>query len=259
MSLDFTLEKYNELCQAIEQLGCPVMTIRDFLLAVQPQQRAIVLRHDVDRDLSSAIRMAELEATYNIAATYYLRTTRAVFKAEAIRTLSQLGHEVGYHYEVLTKARGNLERATALFEQEIAAFRQIVPIYTISMHGSPLTPWNNLDMWQTHHVEQFGLLGEAYLSINYANLYYFTDTGRSWDATRYNIRDHVPSRKPTRTIHSTDDLIAFLADAPDTPLFINAHPNRWTTGQLSWGVSAASDWLINQIKWVVATGYRLLN
>lgn len=39
MSLDFTLEKYNELCQAIQQLGCPVMTIRDFLLAGQAQEQ----------------------------------------------------------------------------------------------------------------------------------------------------------------------------------------------------------------------------
>lgn len=249
MNRDFTLEKYTQLCQTLKRLACPVMTVKQFLAAGQPQDFVLVLRHDVDRALPSAIQMADLEATYGLQATYYVRTTRAVFQAAELRHLSQSGHEVGYHYEVLTRAGGNMQRAIAMFDQELAQFRQIVPVETISMHGSPLMPWNNLDLWRAHDFRDYDLRGEAYLSIDYSNVYYFTDTGRSWDVGRYNLRDHAPSRQPPREIRTTDDLLRFLREMPDCPVFINAHPNRWTTGYPAWMISATSDWMINQVKW----------
>lgn len=252
MSLDFTLEKYAQLCETIRRLSCPVMTVKKFLGAGQPQNFVVVLRHDVDRALPSAIRMANLEAAYGIYATYYMRTTRAVFRPLEIRHLSQLGHEIGYHYEVLARAKGDTQQAIAMFEGELEQFRQIVPVDTISMHGSPLTPWDNLDLWRTYDFKDYGLMGEAYLSINYSNLYYFTDTGRTWDAGRYNLRDRAASLKPSRKVITTDDLISFLAETCDSPVIINAHPNRWATNWFAWGIGTVSDWTINQVKWVVS-------
>jgi hypothetical protein len=181
-----------------------------------------------------------------------LRTTRAVFRALEIKRLSQLGHEVGYHYEVFSKAKGSAEQAIAFFEQELKQFRQFVPVDTVSMHGSPLRPWNNFDLWQTYDFEDYGILGDAVLSIKTQDLYYFTDTGRCWDASRCNIRDHMASRKPPRKIHTTDDLIHFLEKRPDCPVYVNAHPNRWASNWLTWSVGAVSDWVINWVKWIVS-------
>jgi hypothetical protein len=244
MNRDFTLEKYTQLCDTIKRLGCPVVTIKQFLESNQPQRFMIVLRHDVDRALSRAVKIADLEASYGLQATYYVRKTPAVFRESELKYL--------HHYEVLTKARGDRERAIALFDQELKHFRRIVPISTISMHGSPLRPWNNLDLWQTYDCKAYDLIGEAYLSIDYSNLYYFTDTGRSWDAGRYNIRDRVARRQSAQKIYSTDDLINFLTQKPDSPVFINAHPNRWSVGWPAWAISFASDWAINQVKWVIS-------
>jgi hypothetical protein len=252
MNLDFTLEKYAQLCDAIQHLSCPVMTVKQFLGAGQPQNFVVVLRHDVDRALPNAMRMANLEAAYGIRATYYVRTTRTVFRAPGIRYLSRLGHEIGYHYEVLAKAKGNTRQAIAMFEQELEQLRQIVPVDTISMHGSPLTPWDNLDLWQTHDFKDYGLMGEAYLSINYSNLYYFTDTGRNWDADRYNLRDRAASLKLGREVATTDDLIGFLGETRDKPVLINAHPNRWAKNWFAWGIGTVSDWTINQVKLVIS-------
>ena len=256
MSLDFTLGKYAQLCETIQRLACPVMTIKAFLETGQPKKFIVVLRHDVDRNLPSAIRMAELEASYDLQATYYMRKTRAVFKAPQMKYLNQLGHEVGYHYETLNKAYGNSQRAMNIFSSELQKFRQIVPVDTISMHGSPLMPWNNLDLWQTHNFSDYNLLGEAYLSVDYSQLFYFTDTGRSWAAGRYNIRDRVNSQRSQAFIESSDDLIAFLNKKPDCPVLINTHPNRWTTGKLAWAVSATYDFVVNRAKWLIASIYQ---
>ena len=252
MSWDFSLDKYSELCRAIRGLPCQVMTLAQFLKDGQPQGFTIILRHDIDRALPSALGMAEVEANLGIRATYYARATRAVFRPEALIRLHQLGHEIGYHYEVLAKARGNHRQAILKFEQELEQFRQIVPVETISMHGSPLLPWDNRDLWDKHDFKKYGLLGEAYLSVDYGSVYYFTDTGRNWDATRHNLRDLVSGRKPDKSIITTDDLIAFLLQIPDSPVVINAHPERWTASRLAWAASFVSDWMANRIKRVFA-------
>lgn len=252
MKLDFTLETYTQLCETILRVKCPVMTTWDFLAAGQPEGLSVVVRHDVDRQMGAALRMAEMESRYGIAATYYVRATPAVFKPEALRRLHEMGHEVGYHYETLARARGDEHRAIAMFEQELRRFRQVVPIHTINMHGSPLSPWNNLDLWGTYDYRAYQVGGDAGLDIDYSRLYYFTDTGRNWDAGRYNLRDRPPSLKPDRKVLSTDDLIVFLNQTQTAPVIVNAHPNRWASNWLGWSVSAASDWVINRGKLVVS-------
>ena len=44
----------------------------------------------------------EIERELGISGTYYFRSTKEVFKAEIM-------HEIGYHYEVLDKAKGNFD------------------------------------------------------------------------------------------------------------------------------------------------------
>jgi hypothetical protein len=211
-----------------------------------------MLRHDVDRDLDNALRMAELESCLGIRSTYYVRAVRRVFQPTALRRLHSLGHEVGYHYETLARAKGDRQRGLEMFERELARFRQVVPVRTVSMHGSPLSRWDNRDLWRSLDIGTCNLLGEAYLSIDFGDLYYFTDTGRCWDAGRTNLRDRAASRKPATKVHSTDDLIAFLQGGLDNPILINTHPNRWATNRWSWGLSAAQDWAVNNAKLMIS-------
>ena len=44
------------------------------------------------------------------------------------------------------------------------------------MHGSPLSKWNDLDLWDNYDFKKYGILGEAFMSIDYDNVDYFTDT-----------------------------------------------------------------------------------
>ncbi len=250
MTLDFTLEKYTQLCETVKSLACPIMTVRAFLESGQPAGPSIILRHDVDRRMGAALRMATLEAEMGIAATYYVRAKPSVFKPEALTTLHQLGHEIGYHYEVVAQAKGDKEQAITLFEQELKNFREIVPVDTISMHGSPLSRWNNLDLWRAHRFGDYNLK-EAILSIETEEIYYFTDTGRCWNAGRYNIRDQVNSLQPGSETNTTDDLVNFLLAKSNASIYISAHPNRWAANQLGWIVGAVSDWTINRTKHMV--------
>lgn len=191
--------------------------------------------------------MATLEHSLGINASYYFRFIKGVYNPEIIKKIHAMGHEIGYHYETLSKCRGNYDKAIALFQEELATFRTLCPITTISMHGRPLSPYDNRTLWEKSNFKDFGIIGECYLSINYQNVTYFSDTGRTWNPHRYNIRDKVKQNQ-VPTLESTDDLISFLSNSQLKNICILTHPNRWTTSKKGWFFSATSDFIINQVK-----------
>lgn len=247
MCRDFTLDKYRELCQAVINSGYQVLTVSRYLENQNVSPQLVILRHDVDRSPGNALRMAGMERELNIVATYYFRKRRHTFKPEIIRSIALMGHEIGYHYEALVKARGDYERAIQVFEDELNEFRQICDVKTISMHGSPLSKYDNRDLWQKYDFRKFGIIGEAYLSVDYDKVAYLTDTGRAWDAQRYNLRDRVGSDS-NLPVSVTDDLITIIRRHEVDQLCIQTHPNRWPTNRLAWGISAVEDWAVNQAK-----------
>ena len=108
MALDFTDAKYEELCSAIVQSGYAVVSVKDYL-SLQPREKVIILRHDVDRKPENALKMADIERGFDLRATYYSRSTKDVFKACIMQEIEKTGHKVWYHYEVLDKAKGNFD------------------------------------------------------------------------------------------------------------------------------------------------------
>jgi hypothetical protein len=166
-----------------------------------------------------------------------------------------MGHEVGYHYETLAQSKGNYPAALDLFEKELARLRQVCPIQTISMHGSPLSPYDNRDLWKRYDFRQFNLAGEAYLSIDYHNLAYLTDAGRSWADNHNNLRDRVAGEPTPPGIRSSVDLINAIREKRFDQMCISAHPERWASNLPEWLVSAALDLAGNSIK----AALRLLN
>jgi hypothetical protein len=259
MAVDFTLRQYERLCRTIRLLECPVMTVQEFLECGQPSGFRMVVRHDVDRNPESALRMASLESAFGIRATYYFRTTSLVFRPAIISDVYRLNHEVGYHYETVAQSKGNLPRAVQRFRKELSRMRRITPIKTVSMHGSPLSSHDNLDLWKACRFQDFDLLGDFSLSIDAFTAYYFTDTGRSWGTRRYNLRDHIQSLRPERRVETTDEFIHFLRQRPGIPVLVNVHPNRWASGAIAWGIGTVIDALANHAKRVMARRHRIVD
>ncbi len=212
----------------------------------------MILRHDVDRIPANALAMAELEHRLGIKSTYYVRTVPSVLSPKLVRRLHELGHEIGYHYEVLSKCGGNTKKALELFANELGQLRRLAPVTTASAHGSPLSGWNNLGIWETADPTDFGLAGEAYLQIDYAQVGYYTDTGRRWDAVRTNLRDRVESHGETfPTVRTTDELIALVESRRFPTLCIQTHPERWNATVPGFVRSALLDRAANTAKNVI--------
>lgn len=244
-ALDFTLDKYKELCEAILRNYEP-RTVASYLIE-HPVGNVVILRHDVDRKPESALRMAELENYLGIASTYYFRMKKGVFKPEIIREIAGMGHEVGYHYEVLDKAKGDFERAIKIFEEELERFREFCEVKTVCMHGNPLTPWVNKDLWERYDFKEFGIIGEPYISIDYNKVLYLSDTGRTW-STKFSLKD---AKAKGIDVKSTDDVIKLLKDGAAEQVCILTHPNRWSDDFGDWLIELLGQSVKNVGKWLI--------
>lgn len=239
---DFTMAKYGELCRLLLGAGYTPVTVNQYLTD-PPRGRTVVLRHDVDRKPENARTMARLEHDLGIRSTYYFRHP-ATFVPELIREVDALGHEVGYHYEVLAKAKGDYEEAIALFSRELAEFRDICDVRTVCMHGSPLSRHDNRDIWKRYNFREFGIVGEAYLSMAGGGLRYLTDTGRNWGG-KHSVRDVMPGADGAVPVETTDDLIRWIESGEAEGLYLTVHPERWAVSEIEWVAGSVKDLLMN--------------
>ncbi len=244
MIRDFTLAKYLDLCEAILTHDYLPMTVYGYLSGVHRQgQQCAIFRHDIDRRIDHALRLAEVEAGLGISATYYFRYP-STFYPKIIGKIKDFGHEIGYHYEVLSKTDGDMGLAIDLFAQELAEFESVCEVHTICMHGGPLSRFDNRDLWKYHDYRDFGVAGEAYLSMVGTSFRYLTDTGRSWSG-RNSIRDMLAGAGDPVPVETTDDLIRWIGNGQKDDLYLTVHPERWAFSDWDWASGYIKDIMMN--------------
>ena len=257
--MDFTLKVYRELLATLLKGGYSFQTFEGFLES--PGERVVILRHDMDLRPGNSLVTAIMEHDMGIRGTYYFRAVPESFDERIIRRVSELGHEVGYHYESMVtvgkrfggwQVRGRFRKGDGKknfsedahisaayddFEVNLERLRELVPVRTVAMHGSPRSRFNNLDMWKRHDYRDLGIIGEPYLDVDFSDVLYLTDTGRRWDGASVSVRDRVESgfSGPEFVFRSTHDIIA-AAEAGRLPsrILINVHPQRWTGSFVPW-------------------------
>ncbi len=244
---DFTLQKYALLIQFLQDIDLPVFGVQNWH-SVDPN-RGVLIRHDVDRKPMNALEMAKFEEQHGIKTTYYFRVVGSAYNSKVIKSVAELGHEIGYHYEDLALANGDMNKAHKLFGKHLEDLRELADVKTVAMHGSPLSRHNNVDIWQTGSLADYGLEADAFVSIDYSETPYFTDTGRSWGADTTNLRDKPETKEKSQSlVESTNDLIEFLRMKDYQRFAISAHPERWSTTQLDWMIQLIKDQGVNYTK-----------
>lgn len=314
---DFTLDTYKKLLEALLNANYSFRTFAQYL--EKPNGRFIILRHDVDARKFNSLQTARIENELGITGTYYFRMVPESFNEDVIRQIYDLGHETGYHYEDVSmaaakgmrkrkqdagyKMQGRTEQlenrntekpeekdepekllaglAIESFRENLGAFRRIVPVETICMHGSPLSRWDNRILWNYYDYREFGLKGEPYFDLNFDDVLYLTDTGRRWDGEAVSVRDKKPAetghflpagsgvsdqpadktlnnqipvngiRMPS--LHSSFDIIrAAQTNSLPEKIMITVHPQRWTNKPLPWIRELVWQNVKNTGKWVLA-------
>lgn len=229
--------------------GYTVIPFIDYLKSELKENKLAIIRHDVDKSPHNSYKTAKLENEMGVNTSYYFRIVRSSYDKRIISSISELGHEIGYHYEDLAITKGDVKKAIGLFDKNLNKFREICEIKTICMHGSPLSKYDNRALWENFDYRDNGVVGEPYFDVDYDQFAYFTDTGRSWLDNGYVIRDNVNETNSNYKIKTTHKLIQSInKDQLPAKLFITTHPQRWTDNNFKWMIEFISQNLKNVLK-----------
>ena len=252
--MDFTLLKYSELVLALKDAGYEFVTYAEYCEGKRAE-RLVVMRHDVDKRVLCAMNMAREERRMNVKASYYLREDIVLYGKHVIKFFAERGHEVGYHYEELVKERGDVDKAYARFVRNIEERRQEVDVRTITMHGSPMSRFDSKEMWQKYDYKKLGLIGEPQMDVDWGEMVYLTDTGRSWNGVsrRDKVADRASEWKEKGWVYeTTDDVIKAVRERRfPTCVMMTVHPQRWSDNIWEWALELVMQKVKNVVKWVL--------
>ena len=179
-----------------------------------PEGRFLILRHDVDFSPEAACRMAELEAKLDIKATYFILLSSPYYNllsenyVDFPRRLTQMGHEVGLHYDVKTmeKASRGIDLMDMLHREiDVLSHLAEMEVTSIAMHNPSLS---GSDPFRETRFTN------AYADAYTKDMTYFSDSCGAW-------RDEFVDR--------------FVMNRLPTQLQLLIHP-------IFWSASASNRW-----------------
>lgn len=237
--MDFTIKKYIQLLNQLKEHSYSFITYSDYCNGNCPD-RFVIMRHDADLKPRNSLDIAKLEKQYGIKASYYFRTIPGSWDEKVVKEISQMGFEVGYHYESLATCEGNMEAAYRDFCKNLERIRELADVHTVCMHGSPRSSYDSKDLWKKYDFRNLGIIGEPFLTTDFSQLLYLTDTGRRWDGHKVSVRDKIQNWQEKWIdmgwlFHSTDDILQALQEKRmPNQIMITTHPQRWTDSKFEW-------------------------
>ncbi|PID94136.1 MAG: hypothetical protein CSA95_04355 [Bacteroidetes bacterium] len=253
--MDFTINAYRELLFVLKNKGYEFITFQEYCKNTV-YDKVIILRHDVDLLPYNSLRFAQIQAEFGVKGSYYFRAVPESWDEAVIKDIAKLGHEVGYHYENMDTARGDVQAAKQDFEHNLEALRQLVDVQTICMHGSPRSSYDNKDLWKDNSYRDYGIMGEPYFDMDFDDFFYLTDTGRRWDGWRVSVRDKVSQQAQWNekgwVYHRTFDIInAAQNEILPLRIMFTFHPQRWHANSLPWLKELVLQNVKNAVKYFV--------
>jgi len=79
------------------------------------------------------------------------------------------------------------------FRVNLERLRELYPVKTVCMHGSPLSKYDNRMLWDRYNYRDFGIVAEPYFDLDFNEVLYLTDASRGWNNEKSTIRDKVDS------------------------------------------------------------------
>lgn len=138
--MKFTYDAYRNLLSLLRSHGYECVSYHDW----QSHSRCVLLRHDIDDDISCAVKFAELEANAHWCATYFVLLRSDAYNAFSMKNIEMLkrimgyGHEIGLHFDEMSypDEMGNTDEIQQQILDEAAILGQIlgIQITCVSMH-----------------------------------------------------------------------------------------------------------------------------
>lgn len=205
---DFTLENYKRLLEIAKNK----YSFKRFIEA-NSQDKFILWRHDIDFCVHTALKMAQIDAEFNVHSTFFVLLTSEFYnvfakdiKAALLKILA-LGHDVGLHFDASCYDIRNDEDLTLKLQNEKKLIDDLLD-YNISVFS-----FHN----PTEATTQFNKLYYANMVNTYAEYFqkevaYCSDSNGYW---RFNRLEDVLNREV------------------DNRLQVLTHPIWWTEEAMS--------------------------
>ena len=225
----FVFSEWEKICKVIADNH--ICITANQILEQSDQFDWIVIKHDVETDVSKALSLAKIENKYGIRATYYVQSYLLKDNFQKLKKIQELGHEVTYHYDVLDSNNGDFELALKEFEETINNFKKYgFIVKTVCPHGNPIMNRNgwdsNKDFFRSKYInDKFSNILDivVHLPLKIKTKYtYISDAGYTWKII-VNIADNDKFNKGDQEI---EDIYSLLS-SKNNSLVISTHPHRW--------------------------------
>ena len=223
-------KEWEHFCSEIRSSRC--VTVSE-LQKLGQTDNWIAIKHDVETDVESALKIAQIEARFGIRATFFVQSDLLTGGGHKLRQIAKLGHEVTYHYDVLDSNKGDYGAAIQEFSDTIKKFKELgFLVSSVCPHGNPMMSRNgwrsNKDFFRNPSVvskfpDVFDLVVQGGQKISREYLY-VSDAGYGFRIIGDIAGD---DGKVTKNIEVKKmvDLIDMVNNSP--AIVLSTHPHRW--------------------------------
>lgn len=225
------LGEYRALLEAALTVGYAIVSVEGFwgvirAGAIDPTQRYLVLRHDIDTGPQTAGAMWRIERSLGIESSYYFRLS--TLDRALMADIAAAGGEASYHFEELatvakqrhlrTRAGilAHMPEAQNLFRRNLARLRALtgLPMRVVAAHGDFVN-------------RKLGLRSESIL----VDPAFRAEVGIDLETYDESFMDHVTSRHADE-IHprywKTQDPLRAI-ERGEAVIYLLIHPRGWQT------------------------------
>jgi hypothetical protein len=237
----FYYKNWNDLCAHLLKNGVLTCTAAESL-AVEKGMQFVVLKHDVEGNVSKAHKLAQTEKKHGIRGSYYVQgyLMKDAQNVKLLQEIQSWGHEISYHYDVLDACSGDYEAALKQFAEYLKIFNEAGFVFTtVCQHGNPVKKrigyTSNRDFFRNAKVK--ALYPQMVdMVVNYSKhtvheYKYISDAGYCWN---------IISEPETNDLHAEVKNVKIGSFAnlkyeidKGVSLVISTHPHRWKKSALA--------------------------
>jgi len=236
--MDFIYKEWDFFCKTLTQNNILSITARDVLKG-NYREKYLVLKHDVETNVKRAYEIACIEKKYGHMSSYYIQGYLLLDDKNIayLNEIKNMGHEVSYHHDVMDGAKGIIEEAVTLFDENLKLFQKNgFEIETVCQHGNPLIErvgyTSNRDFMRNHKMQQrYPEITDIMVDfMDKANTEYdyYSDAGRCFSLIYDPLYNDVINSDDKNI--KFDDLMTLLESIlqDEKNKIISIHPHRWT-------------------------------
>lgn len=239
----FNYQKWDEFCKDLYEAGrisIPACEVNS------SKHGYIVLKHDVETDVSRALELASIEYKYGHRGSYYVQAylMNQARNIDILKQMQKMGHEISYHYDVMDSQKGDIDKAIVEFEDNRKLFEDNgFPIITVCQHGNPVVErvgyTSNRDFFRSDKVEKL-YPDIVDLMVNYKLKYhtdyiYYSDAGRRF-STIFDPINNDRVNSDDKNIKYEDLKEVFEAIQKDDNVILSTHPHRWCKSAIEYTI-----------------------